>query len=251
MKNINNKQFCLSENELWDVRYKIYHTKGDGYFLFKNFIAEDLSKHLIDFWVHLLDPSISHVPFPGKEKAFYPDCPCYFRGSPTSVHKIFYNPLWSIKNIDIVTNEIAASIINLRSQIEGKAFTRESTATPGQRCSIPRIVITRNGENILPPHSDYGFDEPDPKNIDLARVQATLFMSKYAVDYTGSGFEFTMNNGKKIQCERDLNIEPGDLLVWRYNNIHEISAIHSSDDQIGFVRMIFPPELIIRKEISQ
>ena len=246
MKSINHRNFCLNKKEVWDVRRKIYHTQGEGYLLFKGFLEKKFTDHLVNYWCRLLDPPQTHLLFPGKEHAFYPGCPCYYKHGRTTGLKVFYNPLWGNQH-EVVSNEIAVSIIHLRSQIEGKAFTREISPRPGQRCVVPRLIITRNGENVLAPHSDYGLDEPNPRNIDLARVQATLFLSQIDQDYSGSGFVFTKNNGDKIHCERELGIEPGDLLIWRYNNVHEISDISSGENQVGFVRMLFPPEEISHK----
>ena len=246
MNSVSHKQFCLAQDDLWEIRNKIYHSQGDGFFLFKGFVEDKFTEHLVNYWSRSLDPPQTHTLFPGKENAFYPGCPCYYKHGRSTGLKIFYNPLWSNRH-EVVSNEIATSIIHLRSQIEGKAFTREIVPHIGQRCVIPRLIITRNGQNILAPHTDYGLDEPDPKNIDLARVQATLFLSQIDLDYAGSGFVFTKNDGTKIHCERELGIVPGDLLIWRYNNQHEIDDISCSDDQTGFVRMLFPPEVITRK----
>ena len=245
MNSVNHKNFCLTKDEIWHIREKIYHSQQDGFFVFRGFLDTRITDHLINYWVKLLDPASTHKLFPGKKNAFHPNCPSYYAHNKKNDLKVFYNPLWSNRH-EIVSNEVAFSIIQLRAQIEGKAFTREIMPVVGQRCVIPRLIITKNGKNILMPHSDYSLDEPDSKNIDLARVQATLFLSHVDHDYSGSGFIFTKNNGEKIECERALKIKPGDLLVWRYNNVHEISDISSSSDQIGFVRMLFPPESITR-----
>jgi len=174
MNSITHKNFCLTPKEVWDARRKIYHSQGDGFLLFKGFLERKFSDHLVNYWCRLLDPPQTHVLFPGKEHAFYAGCPCYYKHGRSTGLKVFYNPLWSNQH-EVVSNEIAVSIIHLRSQIEGKAFTREISPRPGQRCVVPRLIITRNGENILAPHSDYGLDEPNPRNIDLAACRRLYF----------------------------------------------------------------------------
>ena len=141
------------------------------------------------------------------------------------------------------------SITFLRSQIEGKLYASEIFPIAGRRCVIPRVVVTKAGENVLEPHSDYGLGEEDPKNVDLARLQCTLFLSEFGKDYEGSGFMIENNQNKVISIEKELEVSPGDLLVWKYSNQHSIDRITELESGYGFVRMLFPPELITRDNV--
>ena len=177
----------------------------------------------------------SHQRFISRE-LLKPGSPNYYTEVPTKQN--FYNPFWNSPT-DEVTHEVLAQ---LRNQIESRPCFSEIFPVIGSRCVIPRIVITKKGENILAPHSDYGLSESNPANIDLRRTQATLYLSKFGKDYGGSGFIFTVNQGNQIQMEKELNLNPGDLVIWKYSNTHSIDNIDASEEDAGFVRILFPPE---------
>ena len=98
------------------------------------FLETRITDHLINYWVKLLDPPSTHKLFPGKKNAFHPNCPSYYAHNKKNDLKVFYNPLWSNRH-EVVSNEVAFSIIQLRAQIEGKAFTREIMPVVGQLCN--------------------------------------------------------------------------------------------------------------------
>ena len=63
----------------------------------------------------------------------------------------------------------------IRAKIEGKAIANDCMPIEGRRCVVPRVVQTFTCDNPLVAHSDYGISEKDANNIDLARIQGTLF----------------------------------------------------------------------------
>ena len=59
-------------------------------------------------------------------------------------------------------------------------------------------------------------------------------MSEFDLDYKGSGFLFTKNNGETIALETELDLKPGDLVFWRYNNTHQIKSVVALNEKVGF-----------------
>jgi hypothetical protein len=231
----------LDEDLIYSIRKKLYHSSGLGYVVCRQFITQEYSRHIFDYWTKYVMPEKSHQKFVSKQ-LLKPGNPNFYNQSPNG-SRTFYNPFWNPPP-DEVTHEVCLKIAQLRNQVESRPSFSEIFSVPGSRCVIPRIVITRKGENVLVPHSDYGLDEPNPENIDLRRTQVTLFLSKYGKDYSGSGFIFTTNQGETIQLEKDLDLDPGDLVIWKYSNMHAIESIEADGHQAGFVRILFPPEKI-------
>jgi hypothetical protein len=235
------KSAYLDDEIIHSIRMKLYHSSGPGYVVFRQFIPSEYSRHIFDYWTKYVVPEKSHQQFISRE-LLRPGNPNFYSQSPNG-SKSFYNPFWNAPP-DEVTHEVCLKIVHLRNQIESRPSFSEIFPIPGGRCVIPRIVITKTGKNILVPHSDYGLDEPKPENIDLRRTQATLFLSKYGKDYSGSGFIFNTNQREKVQLEKELKLDPGDLVIWKYSNVHAIDSINVDDGQVGFVRILFPPEKI-------
>lgn len=229
----------IDDQRLHESRMDLYHSSGSGFVVFRNYISDDYVKHIVDYWTKYVIPEKSHEKFVSKE-FLYNGCPNYFVSS-SNGSKVFYNAFWN-PPCDAVTYEAAFRIAQLRNQIEAKISSADLFPFPSGRCLIPRVVITKNGENILVPHSDFGLDEPNPANIDLRKTQATLYLSEYGRDYTGTGFIYTNNQGEKVFLGKDLDIRPGDLVIWKQSNVHEIESVYTEDDQMGFVRILFPCE---------
>lgn len=237
---INFQANSLSKEDLHKLRMQLYHSTGDGFCIFRSFIPGRIASHISNFWTVHVDPKITHSVYL-REDINLNLGHRYLQDNSGNIS--FFNPLWA-KSLDIVSNEIALSIIALRARIEGKALSRDIYPLVGSRCVIPRIVVTRNGENVVPEHSDYGLDEPNIEDIDLSRLQATLVLSEHCKDYSGDGLYFYKNSGEKVFLAQKNSLKAGDLLVWRYVNKHGVSNVSSDSQQLGFVRMLFPYELI-------
>jgi hypothetical protein len=110
------------------------------------------------------------------------------------------------------------------------------------------VVLTRNAATWIAPHRDYAdFERRFEKNrFDRSRLQATLFLSEKGVDYSGIGFVFEQNDGQKVVFGTDVPIVPGDLVIWRYNNLHEVAEVTTASDQFGFMRILYPPEDLVQ-----
>ena len=102
-----------------------------------------------------------------------------------------------------------------------------------------RVVLTRNGRDIVRPHQDWV-----GKNFDPRRLQASLFLSEKGPDYRGRGFVFQSNQGQDVSFGTDVEIQRGDLAFWRYNNVHRVDDVETDPGQLGMLRLIFPPEAI-------
>ena len=162
----------LPESDLADIRMKIYHSSGDGFYIFRNFIPPEIVKHMRDLWGGI-DPSLTHQPFPGNEYicagvsdsyAKYPD------GS-----TIFYNFLFA-EPLDEVTREVAVCVHMLRNRLSGRnAFSDLN----GPRTAVSyRVTVNRNYESWIAPHRDFlEYDKRFEKGqYDPSRLQATLFL---------------------------------------------------------------------------
>lgn len=57
---------------------------------------------------------------------------------------------------------------------------------------------------------------------------------------------FDTNDGRKIIFDTDVSVEPGDLVIWRYCNLHSVENITTTDAQIGFLRLLLPREVIYK-----
>jgi len=125
----------------------------------------------------------------------------------------------------------------LRNLVEANPVFNEIFPLDGLSATF-RVVNTKNGDIIVPPHSDWDGKNGNP--FDPKRLQATLFLSKKGVDYSGTGYMLKNNQGKYVIFDGDVEVNPGDLVLWRYNNEHQVKDISSTNDQLGFLRILYP-----------
>jgi hypothetical protein len=229
-------QLSLADTELDPIRSALYEPSGPGYFIFKSFISPAQTDAMVRFWSAATQSGFA--PFVSKFGIF-DGCPNY-RLDRGNGQLSYFNFFWN-KPADELTYSIALSMQMLRNRIEGKPLFREIYPLQ-QRSASFRIVISARGRNIVSPHRDWLGN-----NFDPLRTQMTLFLTEKGVDYDGNAFLFETNQGQKISFGTDVKVQPGDLIVWRYNNEHSIDVVESSPDQHGFMRMIFPPEYVYRR----
>jgi hypothetical protein len=112
----------------------------------------------------------------------------------------------------------------------------------GRQALSYRVTLNRNFEEWIAPHRDFmDWDRRWEKGqFDPSRLQATLFLSDSGADYSGNGFFFQTNDGRDITLGKQVPIRSGDLLIWRYGNLHSVENVKCNDDQFGFMRIIFP-----------
>lgn len=234
------QEMVIDESRLQPVREALYHSNGPGYYIFRRFLSPEFTRHIVAFW-STLAPHHTHKPFRGK-KGFTRTCPNFF-SSDQNGNATFYNFFWN-EPADEATYAVAHQIQILRNRVEARAPFHEILPFNG-RCASFWVTISKNGDKIVPPHRDW-VDE----NFDPRRLQATLFLSKKGVDYTGRGFVFQTNQGKQVMFGDDVMVEPGDLALWRYNNEHSVMEVSSGPGQCGFIRILFPPEPIYPEAFS-
>jgi hypothetical protein len=230
----------LKDEDLRHIRKDIYHSSGPGYFIFRAFFTPQQVAHAQQMWTA---PSATRhfAPFLGKHQ---------FRlGSPNFVKKddrgnrVYYNFVWA-SPLDELTYEATFQIQRLRNRISGRNSSNELLPLTGNSVSY-RVVLTRNAEAPVLPHRDFWEpDQPLSKKHDLSRVQATLMLSEHDKDYTGEGFGLVNNQGQKIVFGVDEPVQAGDLVIWRYSNIHSVLNVKSAEGQIGFLRILYPQEII-------
>ena len=51
---------------------------------------------------------------------------------------------------------------------------------------------------------------------------------------------FQTNGGTEVTLGGEIPIEAGDLLIWRYGNLHSVENVKSADQQFGFMRILYP-----------
>jgi hypothetical protein len=214
---------------------ELYHSGGPGYAIFPRFISPEDADHIVSFWSSL-DASVTHERFFGK-KAFSVGCPNYAYGPDQHRNLAYYNFLWNEPQ-DEMTYTIAFVVRMLRNRVEGRMPFGEIFPYSGHGGGY-RITISRGGGTIVPPHQDWIGENFDPR-----RLQATLFLTERGRDYEGHGFTFRNNQGKDLEFGTDVPIDAGDLVLWRYNNLHSVRDVTTKPGDRGMVRMIFPPETI-------
>lgn len=227
----NNKQKRLkkplSKKHCNEIRRELYHSDGSGYYILSNYLNEKFTEHIVSFWAEY----VKEQSFKPKGQIYY-GCPNYRTSNSNGVS--YYNFFWN-SPVDEATQEVSFHIQQLRNQVMGRPTYFELQPINGRSVSY-RVVNTKQGSPVSP-HRDWIGDL-----FDYSRLQATLFLSEHGRDYSGNGLLFTLNNGTEISISQDLDIGRGDLLLWRYNNRHSVENVETNTNQIGFLRIIFPPE---------
>jgi len=227
----------LSE-QLRPIRTELYHPDRPGFYLFRGFLESTMAEDIANFW-EKLNPVRGHQLFVHRQ-CFYIRCP-NFRQGPTDLGDVqYYNFFWNAPP-DQKTQLVAHEVQLLRSRIEGRQLVHELYPAPLTTTlfgynTCYRISINKHGDTVVPPHRDW-VDKPAN---DPMRLQATLVLSKLGDDYIGEGFSFETNQGESLTLGNDLDAQPGDLLLWRYNNKHEVSNIRPGPSGRGFMRATFP-----------
>ena len=178
----------------------------------------------------------------GKEN-FHFGCPNFYSHYGDD-HKVFNNFLWNTP-LDDLTFSSTFFVQLLRNRIEGQTAFYEIFPFHSSHAVSYRVVNTRNCDVWIDWHQDW-YDKTnltDKRKYLLSRVQATLFLAKHGVDYDGDGLLFENNQGEMLVIGKDVEIEPGDLMIWRYNNLHSVRNIIVGEEQLGFLRILYPPEL--------
>ena len=225
----------LAEAKLHPIRMDLYHSSGSGFHIFRQFVPPVLVEHMRSVWPKAEMPP-GYQLLPGAN-AYYPGCPNYYVRYPDN-SVIFFNFLHA-PPLDETTQEVSAAVHMLRSRLSGRNAFQDLS---GRRALSYRVTLNRNFEEWIAPHRDFmDWDRRwDKGQYDPSRLQATLFLSNTGVDYSGNGFFFQTNDGREITLGKQVPINSGDLLIWRYGNLHSVENVKCSDDQFGFMRIIYP-----------
>ena len=238
---VNLTALAIPEAALEPARRTLFLSSEPGYVIFRNFLDSGQVAHLRQFWAGV-DPSFGHEPFAGKHQ-IVKDCP-NMSVADDQGNRTFHNFLWN-QPLDELTWTIGWMVHGLRNRLSGRPFFAEALPGSGKVLN-QRVVLTRNASTWIAPHRDYlVYDRRFEKNMyDFSRLQATLFLARKGEDYDGRGFVLETNAGTSLSFGTDIEIAPGDLAIWRYNNLHSVEGVVSKPDQIGFLRMLFPLETL-------
>jgi hypothetical protein len=225
----------LREADLHSVRTNLYHSSGDGFHVFRGFISPEIVEHIRWVWT-TVDPAPVTLPFPGSH-GFYVGCPNYHARYDDGSF-IFYNFFFR-PPLDEVTHEVSACVHLLRNRLSGRNALGELA---GPRAVSYRVTHNLNRAAWAPAHNDFmNYDRRWVKGeYDPSRLQATLFLSEKGVDYSGTGFRMVTNRGRSVRFGDEVPIDPGDLVIWRYGNLHAVEDISTEPGQFGFLRVLYP-----------
>lgn len=232
---------AIPEEEFARFRHDLYHSTGPGYVVFPGFLSGDAVRHIQSIWPNI-DPARTHKMFWSKED-MSAACSDFYTAD-NHGNRNFYNFIFNTP-VDEVTWTASIFVHMLRNRLSGRPPFAEMFPVSGRVLSY-RVVITRVSKTWAKPHRDYIQDPTslDRNKYDLSRLQATLFLSEKGRDYSGTGFRFERNGGRTVIFGTDVPVKAGDLVIWRYNNLHSIEDVSAVDGQLGFMRIIYPPEIM-------
>ncbi len=233
----------LSPNLLAEVRNAVY--SGDGYYVLRQFISPEHGLYIVQHWRK--NKNVVCFGEFKKSKLFFDGCPNY--SIFPDGRQAHFNFFWNSPN-DSLTYDSAWRIQRLRNQVEGNPAS--DNYLPLSNANLPlqgmsddwssavsfRVVGTTAGGGIEL-HKDW---EHDP-----AKVQMSLVLSSFGLDYGRGGFLFRKRDGSIVNLSRELNLRSGDLLIFRYCMEHGVEPVMSDADQIGFWRLLFPVEAVRSK----
>jgi hypothetical protein len=227
----------LNINEIPFNQDKIYESKF-GYVLIRNFINQDLIDEVLNKCTSITYQK-SVRSFYGKG-GFYRGCPNYISHKGNADSTVFHNLPWNVPVSEELHHQITEAHM-YRNKLMNMPSTFELLGND-KRVLNYRLAITRGGDTIVKPHRDF-INPYEPH-----RLQCTIFLSKYGIDYSGEGFIFFTNAGERIVPAKELDIEPGDLMFWKYTNMHEVANVKSTThSHIGFARILMSTEIVKAK----
>ncbi len=221
------------------LRKEIFHSSRPGYVVLKDFVKSEQLDKIRRFW---LDPNLSNNFYQfikNGDVGF--GTPNYLYNKPTPDDFAYCCFLWNVPPCQL-THQLAFSIQQIRNKVEGKPSYSGLTPVDGWVLQY-RVCNARSEETIVYPHGDfieqYRCDPTGSHEFDPSRIQATLLLATKGEDYDGEGFIYTSNQGDKITFD-EMGAKAGDLILWRYGNLHEVKEVKVNENQIGFMRVIYP-----------
>lgn len=209
---------------------------GQGYHIIRGFLQPHEVEHILNAWDgghNTLMPRFS------KHQHIFEGCPDYSVVSPELARH--YNFFWN-RPLDNFTYNTAWRMQTMRNSLEGVAAGREflphgKGIDNEHRAASYRVIFTKNGGPVGA-HVDYAFDH--------SRIQMSLNLTVYGQDYQSGGFLFydKFRDGEPFNLGERENLQPGDLVVFRYGQKHAVEPVASAPGQRGFCRILMPQEIV-------
>lgn len=232
-------QILHQQLELNNLRHSLYHSSQQGYVRLANFVSAQNVAVMRDFWLNKnIDSNFSSF-INNTEVAV--GSPNYMYCKPHQDDRAYCSFLWNTPVCEI-THQTAFEVQQVRNLIEQRPLYFGLNGIDGQYLQY-RVCNTVSPGQVVYPHGDFiEMPRKDPANdhkFDPQRLQATLLLSTPERDYGGDGFVIEDNQGNP-QSFAELGFKAGDLIIWRYGNIHQVKNVSIEPPQTGFLRIIYP-----------
>jgi hypothetical protein len=150
---------------------------------------------------------------------------CFFWNQPE--HRVSYEVAWAANAMRNVLQGLPIHCHLL--PLHGYASTYRLTRSDRGSAGVAIHVDTRDASQPVP-------------------IQNSLLLSRLGEDYEGGGMFLTLKDGRRLNLFESESMEPGDLLVWDQQLVHEVPPVTMSDplDPLGgFWRMLMPVNPIV------
>ncbi len=224
----------IEEERLHQARMDLYHSTGPGYHVFEGFLSPDFVGHMARVWASA-PTGVGASPPGGRTDDVPAGYPNFSWG--TAEHRTWENFFWN-PPFDEVTYDVAAQVQRLRNRVESRKPYFEVLPFTGRAVAFT-VTLTTAG-SVVAPHRDWVGQESDP-----VRTQATLLLSTRGEDYRKGGFFVESNQGQPVDLADVAG--RGDLVLWRYNNLHWVDEVSSDPGDLGFCRVLFPSPRVVRR----
>jgi hypothetical protein len=228
----------LDNDKIKIIRNAVYYSPG--FYVFKNFLTSENTTLIKKNWTGELayefDSFIKNIDVKINTPKY-----CYHK--PTPQDFAYCTHIWN-QPIDERLHEQSYKIQMMRNQVEGKPLYFALHQSTGKALQY-RVCRTVSNLNVVKRHTDffeeYRADPTGEHKFDPSRIQATLFLSDYGIDYKEGGFKLWDENKKSyILFGKDIPVSAGDLVFWRYSLPHEVSGVEMITPDFSFLRVIYP-----------
>jgi len=234
----NFQEHLYQSEKIREIRTAVYQSAG--YFVIKDFLPRPLVNSLRQRWLNGEVDYYFDSFYKNTQVNF--DTPNYLIKGASDGDRSYCINIWNPAP-DSQLQDIAIEANKIRNIVEGRP-RYFATRTCDDLVLQYRLSRTVSSGFAVKKHADF-FEEfrPDPAgdhSFDPKRCQLTLFLSDYGQDYSQGGFHFHNNAGEEVLFGRDVPVAAGDLVIWKYSNIHSVREVKALDQLTGFSRIIFP-----------
>ena len=221
-----------------DLRRELYI--GRGFCVFRSFLSPAQTQNIWRYWEK--HQNVERRSY-DKHRDLRSGCSDFSTRESGVVrhHNFFWN-----RPLHEFTYETAWKLQLLRNELEGRSAHREflphyeASGFPDHYCvSSYRVTLTSRGGSV-PVHADW---PQDP-----SRLQMSLMLTSYGDDYTG-GFSFAKERGEEdvYPLGEALKLRAGDLVVFRYIEMHGVDDVKEVPGGRGFCRLLMPNEFVPKR----